>query len=184
MIILLSTIAVIYVAMQPVIQFLIPYAHIHHFVTEYFNPVRNQIPWRLHDIGIGHVCEIISIQMGRMMREVCTSNLFCHSHGNGNLYRADDRTKWTVRREISDNGPRRPGGDTLTRISQAVEGTVPETKVIPKKSKGSDLFSGLFVPRPPNSSFDSIVCGLLPRAGTLGFGLQINRTSFRFNTKK
>jgi len=37
--------------------------------------------------------------------------------------------------------------DTLARIARAVESTVPGTKVIPKKSKGNDLFSGLFVRR-------------------------------------
>ena len=69
--------------------------------------------------------------------------------------------------------------DALTRISQAVEGTVPGTKVIPKKSKESDLFSGLFVRRQeamvkiePNlvirgSVFPSTIRVLSPRAADL-----------------
>ncbi len=35
----------------------------------------------------------------------------------------------------------------LVRISQDVEGKIPGTKIIPKKTKGSDFFSGLFVQR-------------------------------------
>lgn len=41
----------------------------------------------------------------------------------------------------------RETSDALARICRAVEGTIPGTKVIPKKTGGSDLSSGLFVRR-------------------------------------
>ena len=69
--------------------------------------------------------------------------------------------------------------DILTRISRAVEDTIPGARVIPKKSKGSDLSSGLFVRRQeatvkiePNpvirgSVFPPARRALSPRAGDL-----------------